>query len=67
MSHIKKMRKTVEEREAQIEKLQQYVTEICDRECRQQDLERLEQIRREKRSQKQRLVPPVQQLVKTDN
>jgi hypothetical protein len=54
------MCKTAEEREAQVEQLQQFATEICDRECRQQDLDWLEQIRREKRSQEQ-------QLVKTDS
>ena len=53
MSHMKKMQKTAEEREAQIEKLHQYATEVCERECRQQDMEWLEQIRREKRSQEQ--------------
>ena len=53
MSLVKKMRKTAEEREARIDKMQQYVTEVCERECRQQDMEWLEQIRREKRSQEQ--------------
>jgi hypothetical protein len=54
------MRKTAEERAVQVEKLQQYVTETCERECRQQNLEWLEQIRREKHSQEQ-------QFVKTDS
>ena len=53
MSQVKKMRKTAEEREARIEKMQQYVTEVCERECRQQDMEWLEQIRHEKRLQEQ--------------
>jgi hypothetical protein len=53
MSHVKKMCKTAEEREARVEKMQQYVTEVCERECRQQDMEWLEKIRHEKRLQDQ--------------
>ena len=48
MSQIKKIRRTPEERAAQYEKMQRFITERCEREVREQDYEWIQQHIRER-------------------
>jgi len=50
MSQVKKIRRTPEERAAQYEKMQQFITERCEREVREQDYEWMMQHLRERKA-----------------
>ena len=48
MSHIEKIRRTPAERAAQYEKMQRHITEVCEREVREQNYEWLQRLIQER-------------------